>query len=118
MSKQTRDTGIAPLPQYVMPDSSEPPYHRIMVEVSKFDRCQIGTSYFYIRACQDRFDLCRIIHGGGSIFFHELVDCEEHGISEDEMEIAAREDAEFPELPGYFVISPHIEQKLRVLYSR
>lgn len=118
MNTPEKKSGITPLPQYVMPDTSEPPYLRILEEVPRFDHCLIGSSYYYIRAYRDRFDLCRIIYGGGSIFFHELVSCGEHGISDEDLEIAAHEDAEFEELPGFYPVSPLIEQKLRILYDR
>jgi hypothetical protein len=111
-------TGIAPLPHYAMPDASEPPYPRILEQVQEYEHSLIGSSYFYIRAFRDRFDLCRIVYGGGNIFFHELVDYENHGISDDDMEVSVREDLEFSTLPGFYPISPVIEQKLRILYEQ
>jgi hypothetical protein len=111
-------TGTVPLPQYAMPDASKPPYDQIMEQVQEYNHCLIGSSYFYIRAYKDQFDLCRIVYGGGSIFFHELVDYQKHSISDEDMEESAREDCEFSTLPGYYPISPLIEQKLRILYDR
>jgi hypothetical protein len=116
MSK-TRN-GVAPLPHYAMPDASEPPYSRILEQVQDYEHSLIGSSYFYIRACGDRFDLCRIVYGGGTIYFHELVDYENHGISEDDMEVSVREDMEFSTLPGHCPISRLIEEKLRILYEQ
>lgn len=117
MSTVQKNAGMDPLPRYVMPDAGEPPYHKILEQVQEDESGLIGSSHFYIRAYRDRYDLCRIVHGGGSIFFHEIIDYGKHGISDDDMEEAAREDLEFSDMPGYYPVSPFIQQKLRVLYG-
>jgi hypothetical protein len=59
--------------------------------------------------------LCRILPGGGKIYFHEIVDHEKHGISEDDLEEAISLDTGLFSKPGYHPVSAHIETKLRVL---
>ncbi len=117
MPKVKKITGMAPLPQYIMPDASEPEYELILEQLQDYRQSLIGASYYYIKAGDDRCCLCRIVHGGGKVFFHELVDHSRHGISDDDIEESVRLDTGSFSLPGYYPISPHIEQKLRVLYD-
>jgi hypothetical protein len=117
MPKSEKKSGIAPLPHYVMADGSIPPYEQILGQVQEYDNFLIGTSYYYIHATETECHLCRIIHGGGKIFFHTLVDHEKHGISEDDIMEAVRIGTGMFSIPDYYPISPHIEQKLRILYE-
>ena len=117
MPKAKKITGMAPLPQYIMPDESEPEYELILEQVQDYRQSLIGNSYYYIKAGDERCCLCRIIHGGGKVFFHELVDHDRHGISDEDIEQSVRMDTGSFSLPGYYPISPHVEQKLRVLYD-
>lgn len=110
-------TGIDPLPHYTMPGGAIPPYEQILKQVRNYDNCLIGSSYFYIRADDRGCWLCRIIHGGGGIFFHEIVDFENHAVSEDDIREAVRLGTGSFSIPDYYPISPHIEQKLRILYE-
>lgn len=107
--------GIEPLPRYTMPDASAPPYEEIMRLLQEEARSPIGSSYYYIRALEDSASLCRIIPGTGKIFFHEIVDHAQHGISDDELENAVAECPESYPVPGCYPISSHIEAKLRAL---
>ncbi len=109
---------IAPVPHYAMPDHSEPPYEKILDEMQEQDMFPIGSSYFYLRSYRDRFELCRILYGGGKIFFHEIVGHEKLGISDEDMELSARAEREFAGLSGHFSVSPLIENKLRLIYDR
>ncbi len=111
------ENNIAPLPHYAMPDASIPPYELILEQVQKFDHCLIGSSYYYLKADDNNCCLCRVVHGGGKIFFHELVDHRKHGISHDDIRDAVRMGSGSFSLEGYYPISPHIEQKLRILYE-
>ncbi len=115
MARAGRATGVAPLPHYEMPDGSIPPYKEILEQVLQHENYQIGISYYYIHATDTDCHLCRIIHGGGKIYFHELVDHEKHGISEDDISEAVRLGSASFSIPDYYPISPHIEQKLRIL---
>ena len=117
MPKAKKVTGVAPIPAYVMPDQSEPPYDLILEQLQDNDNSLIGSSYFYIRKIDDCFCLCRIVHGGGRIFFHEQIDYEKHGISDEDIDQAVEKDKGSLALPDYYLISPHIEQKLRILYD-
>jgi hypothetical protein len=117
MPKAKEITGIAPLPQYVMPDESEPEYELIIGQLQNYRKSLIGSSFYYVRAGDERCCLCRIVHGGGKVFFHEMVDHQKHGISEEDIEEAVKLDNGSFSLPGHYHISPRIEQKLRVLYD-
>jgi hypothetical protein len=110
-----RIRSLEPLPRYVMPDGSAPDYDEILEQLQEYHHSHIGSSYFYIRAEHDRTSLCRIIPGGGKLFFHEIIDHEKHGISEADLEHAINRDTGSFSTPGYYPISPHIETKLRVL---
>ena len=41
---------MAPLPQYIMPDESEPEYELILEQLQDYRKSLIGSSYYYIRA--------------------------------------------------------------------
>jgi hypothetical protein len=115
MSTAQKIGGIEPLPRYIRPDASIPEYDEILKQLHDYHRSLIGSSYYYIRVENERTNLCRILPGGGKIFFHEIVDHEKHGISEDDLEEAVRFDTGSFSTPGYYPVSPHIETKLRVL---
>lgn len=105
------------MPRYIMPDASEPDYRAILEQLQDYQSSLIGSSYYYIHAGEGSCCLCRIVPGGGKIFFHEIVDHEKHGISDDDLEEAIQQDAGKLTIPSHYPISPHIEQKLRVLYD-
>jgi len=109
--------GIEPLPRYVMPDTSVPAYDEILAQLQEYHRSRIGSSYYYIRADHEDAFLCRIVPGGGKIFFHEVVDHEKHGISDADIEAAVKRDPGVFTTPGYYPISSHIEDKLRILFE-
>jgi hypothetical protein len=117
MPKVKKISGAAPLPHYVMPDESEPDYELILEQLQDYRKSLIGSSYFYIRAGDDRCCLCRIVHGAGKVFFHEMVDHHKHGISDEDIEESVKFDNGSFSLPGHYHISPRIETKLRVLYD-
>jgi len=98
-----------------MPDKSIPPYEEILELLLSYHGSPIGASYYYIQDEKECRSLCRIIPGTEKIFFHEVVDHEKHGISEEDMNEAVRRDGGAFSVPGYYPISPHIETKLRVL---
>lgn len=115
MSTAQKIGGIEPLPRYIRPDASVPEYDAILEQLQEYHRSLIGSSYYYIRVENDMTCLCRILPGGGKIYFHEIVDHEKHGISEDELEEAVSHDTGSFSTPGYYPVSPHIETKIRVL---
>jgi hypothetical protein len=107
--------GIEPLPRYIMPDTSVPAYDEILEQLQEYHRSFIGSSYFYIRVEKDRTNLCRIVPGAGKLFFHEIVNHEKHGISDEDLEEAVSLGEGSFTTPGYYPVSAHIETKLRVL---
>jgi hypothetical protein len=117
MANAKKTTGTAPLPQYIMPDASEPEYEQILEMLQDYHNSLIGSSYYYIRVDDERCALCRIVPGAGKIFFHELVDHQKHGISDEDLEQSVQQDIGVFSLPGYYPVSSLIEQKLRILYE-
>jgi hypothetical protein len=106
---------VDPVPRYIMPDASEPDYRAILEQLQDYQSSLIGSSYYYIRAGEGYCSLCRIVPGGGKIFFHEVVDHEKLGISEDDLEEAIQQDTGTLTIPSHYPISPHIEMKLHTL---
>jgi hypothetical protein len=98
-----------------MPDESEPEYAAILEQLEQYRKSQVGMSYYYIRAGENSNSLCRIVPGGKNVFFHEVVDHRQHGISDEDIEESIMRDTGAFTLPGHFHISEHIEKKLRSL---
>lgn len=117
MTTVKKMSGMAPLPHYIMPDESEPEYELILEQLQDYHKSLIGSSYYYIRSVDERCHLCRIVHGGGKVFFHELVDHNKHGISDEDIEEAVNNDTGTFTMPGLHPLSPLVEQKLRILYD-
>ena len=116
MNDNARAGDRAPLPRYAMPDWSEPEYEIILERLQDHRRSMIGSAFFYIRMGSDEeICLCRIIPGGGKVFFHEIVDHGRYGISKEDLQEAIKYDPGIFSLPGFIHISPHIEKKLRAL---
>ena len=114
MPQAERIAGSDPLPRYVMPDGSGPDYDRILDDLHLHNTALIGLSYYYLRSGSGNLPaaLCRIVPGGGKIYFHEIVDNRQYGISDEELDDAIREDTGNFVLPGHFAISPRIEAQL------
>ena len=109
-------TGNEPPPRYAMADGSEPEYEAILEQIQNHRKSMIGRSFYYIHSVQtDQLRLCRIIPGGEKIYFHEVVDHQKFGISDDDIKESLKFDTGVFTLPGHFHISPHIEKKLRAL---
>jgi hypothetical protein len=106
---------VDPVPRYIMPDASEPDYVAILEQLQEYQSSRIGSSYYYVHAGGESCSLCRIVHGGGKIFFHEVVDHEKHGISEDDLEEAIQQDTGILTIPSHHPISSHIESKLHAI---
>jgi len=98
-----------------MPDESEPEYALILDELYDDSQSLIGLSYYYIKSDENGHALCRIIHGSGKVFFHEIVDYRKHGISDEDIENSVSLNPIDFKLPGYYHISELIEKKLRAL---
>jgi hypothetical protein len=108
---------VEPVPRYLNPDHSAPDYDAIIGQLQNYRSSQIGASYYYIRADENICALCRIIPGGGKLFFHEIVKHEQHGISDPDIADAVKNDPGLFTLPGHYHISSAIETKLRALYD-
>ena len=115
MPAEKKNSGIDPLPRYIMPDASVPAYDEILEQLQEYQHSMIGSSYYYIRKENERLFLCRIVPGTGKIFFHEIVSHENFGISDDDLEDAVIKDPGNITINGYHSISDHIESKLRAL---
>ena len=76
MPQAERIAGSDPLPRYVMPDGSGPDYDRILDDLHLHNTALIGLSIYYspVRQREPAGGLCRIVPGGGKIYFHEIVD--------------------------------------------
>jgi hypothetical protein len=109
---------MASVPPYAMPDRSIPPYEQIISELAGNGSCFIGSSCFYVTKQDQVYSLHRIVCGSTKIFFHESLSHEDQGITSEEIAGAARKDAEFSSLPGYYPITAGIRDKLRTRYAR
>lgn len=114
MSTVQKTCHIEPLPRYIRPDAAVPEYEEILAQLQEYHRSLIGSSYYYVRMENNMKYLCRILPGGGKIYFHEIVDHGKYGITEDELEEAVSLDKGSFSTPGYYPVSSHIETKLRV----
>jgi len=115
MPKVRKISGIEPVPRYTNPDTSVPDSYKILDQLQEYPRSLIGSSYYYVRMENDLIFLCRLIPSTGKLFFHEIVDHNKLGISDDDLEESINLDEGSFSTSGYYLISPHIETKLRVL---
>lgn len=102
------------LPRYVMPDASVPPCEIILDHLCERHNVCSGSSYYYINAYGKEPIICRINYIDDKISLHEIIDHEQYGISDDDIDIAIRLDTENMQLSNIYRISPHIEIKLMV----
>jgi hypothetical protein len=115
MPKVKKITGMAPLPQYIMPDASEPEYGLILEQLQDYRQSLIGTSYYYIRAVDDRRCLAESFGSGKSFSTSWWITA---GMASVMMTLKnPSAECRFFFLAGYYPISPHVEQKLRILYD-
>ena len=104
--------GTGPLLRFI-PGMAELDYDQILQQLAESATSRIGSSFFYLRSRGDNISLCRIVHGGGKIYFHEIMDHRQQGITDTELEDAVRSDRGIFSVPGYHVISLPIGTKLR-----
>ena len=117
MPKAEQLNSVEPLPRYTMPDESEPEYALILDELQNDRRSLIGSSYYYIKSDEAGSNLCRIIHCGGKIYFHEIVNHRQHGISDEDIDLSVKINTGMYSLPCHYPISVLVEKKLRILYD-
>lgn len=115
MSKAKQINGIESLPRYIMPDRSAPNYQLIIEQLQTCGNSPIGSAYYYVKADDNWRSLCKIIHGGGKVFFHEVIDHEKYSISDRDIDEVVRPEMGISLLPGHYQVSPDIEMKLRAL---
>lgn len=98
-------------------DEPESDLDMLFFQLQEYRKSLIGSSFYFIRADQPSPALCRLIYGGGRLYSTEILDHEQHGISDEDIEEAIKHDRESMNIPGHHHISPHIEKKLRVLFE-
>ena len=81
----------------------------------EYRKSLIGSSHYFIKVEKGCIFLCRIIYAGGKMYFSEIVNHREYGISDTEIEEAVGINCHNLCLPDHYHISPHIEKKLRAL---
>lgn len=81
----------------------------------EYRKSLIGSSHYYIKVEQGCSTLCRLIHGGGGLYFSEIVNHEKYGISDKDIDEAVTLNCHILCLADHYHISPHIEKKLRAL---
>jgi len=103
------------VPRYMMPDQSAPKYELIIEQLQACGNSPISSAYYYVKADENWRSLCKIIHGGGKVFFHEVIDHEKYSISDRDIDEVVRPEMGISLLPGHYRVSPDIEMKLRAL---
>jgi hypothetical protein len=81
----------------------------------EYRKSLIGSSHYFIKVERDCFSLCRMMYAGGKLYFSEIVNHQEYGISDTEIEEAVSQNCHNLCLADHYHISPHIEKKLRAL---
>jgi hypothetical protein len=100
-------------PQYFIINKSEPKYDLIRKQLLDSSGCPAGSSNYFIWADQDNGCICRIRAGNGTVLFYEILDHLREGISDEDIQDVLNDPANLCPLPGYFYLTPKIEEKLR-----
>ena len=115
MSKEKPVTENTFSPQYFIINRSEPQYELLKKQLLDSSRLPPGSSHYFIRAAHEKGCICRIKAGNGTVLFYEVLDHHREGIAGEDIRDAIREPSNASPLPGYFYITPRIEEKLRAL---
>ena len=99
-------------PQYFIINRSEPQYELLKKQLLDPSHLPAGSSHYFIRAAQEKGCICRIKAGNGTVLFYEVLNHLREGITNEDIRDAIREPSNASPLPGYFYITPKIEQKL------
>jgi hypothetical protein len=113
MSTEKNGTDNTFSPQYFIINRSEPQYDLLKKQLLDSTHRPVGSSHYFIRAAREKGCVCRIKPGNGTVLFYEVLDHLQDGISNEDIRDAIREPSNASPLPGYFYITPGIEQKLR-----
>jgi len=105
-------------PQYFIINKSEPQYDLLKNQLLDSSHLPVGSSYYFIRAANEKGCICRIKDGNGPVLFYEILNHLREGIASEDIQDAIRDPSNASPLPGYFYLTPTIEQKLRALKMR
>lgn len=100
-------------PQYFIIKQSEPTYDLIKTQLLDSPRFPAGSSCYFIRADEDKSCICRIRAGSSTVLFYEILNHPREGIPGEDIREALDDPANACPLPGYYYITPKIEEKLR-----
>lgn len=104
-------------PQYFIISKSEPQYDLLKKQLLDTPHHPVGSSHYFIRAADKKGCVCRIHAGNGTVLFYEVLNHLSEGISNEDIRDAIREPSNASPLPGYFYITPEIEEKLRAFQA-
>jgi hypothetical protein len=100
-------------PQYFIINKSEPAYDLIKRQLLDTTRFPAGSSCYFIHADVDKNCICRIRAGNGTVLFYEILNHHREGIPGEDIREALDDPSNACPLPGYFYLTPKIEEKLR-----
>jgi hypothetical protein len=90
---------------------------RRLNEIVDAVRLQIGSYYYWIRVIQSIPELCRLEVRKDSLILYEVLQHDNLGISDDDLEDAVRQANGELIVAREYRISNHIKRKLQVLYA-
>jgi len=90
-------------------------YSEVLEWLSDRREAYIGSAYYYIRSAGDNPMICRLNISGGCLYSMEVIDNDNYGITDEDIDEAVLSQEEEPEIPGYYQINIHIEKKLRAI---
>ena len=96
-----------------MINKSEPKYDLIRTQLLGSSRYPPGSSQYFLCADQDKTCVCRIRDGNGTVLFYEILNHLREGISDEDIRDALQDPANACPLPGYYYLTPTLEEKLR-----
>lgn len=105
-------------PQYFIINRSEPQYELLKNQLLDTPHQPVGSSHYFIRAAKEKGCICRIKPGNGTVLFYEILNHLQEGISNEDIGEALREPSNASPLPGYFYITPKIEEKLKGIQAQ
>ena len=104
-------------PQYFIINKSDLQYDLIRKQLLDTPHRPVGSSHYFIRAVREKGCVCRIKAGNGTVLFYEILNHLQEGISDEDIRDAISEPSNASPLPGYFYLTPKIEEKLQVFLS-
>lgn len=80
-------------------------------------KIQIGSCYYWIRMSRGTIELCRAPVRNDGLVLHEVLQHDNLGITDDDLEDAVRLEGGDPDADRELHISSHIKGKLQILYA-